>query len=178
VSTGNILLAIFAMPVFLVVVGIAFILHELAHRLIARKYGYWAEFRAHYQGLLYGFLIAVITTLLGHPFVFILPGAVMIYPIGRFGFIERNVEKTGKIAAAGPMVNILLAVIFGITSTFFGAGLLGNLLAAGATVNAFLAVFNMLPLHPLDGSKVFAWKKELWVLIMGLAIGILGTLRQ
>lgn len=61
------------------------------------------------------------------------------------------------VAFAGPATNIFLAVIFGLTVRFAGAALSASLLNAFATivyVNLMLAIFNLVPLPPLDGSKV------------------------
>lgn len=70
------------------------------------------------------------------------------------------------VSLAGPMSNVLLAVLFGV---FFRLGLgdelfdmgpawfnLGNLTWHLVSINALLAVFNLIPLAPLDGSSVFA----------------------
>jgi Zn-dependent protease len=35
----------------------------------------------------------------------------------------------------------------------------------GVFVNVFLALFNLLPVPPLDGSKVFAWSKARWATV-------------
>jgi len=61
------------------------------------------------------------------------------------------------VAFAGPATNILLAIIFGLTIRFAGAALGASLLSAFATIvyiNLMLALFNLVPLPPLDGSKV------------------------
>jgi len=61
------------------------------------------------------------------------------------------------VAFAGPATNILLALIFGLSIRFAGAALGQNLENAFATivyVNLLLALFNLVPLPPLDGSKV------------------------
>jgi hypothetical protein len=57
---------------FLLIFASAFLVHELAHKLLAQFYGSWAEFRAN----LYGLIVTAISVLL--PFKFIAPGAVMI----------------------------------------------------------------------------------------------------
>jgi len=46
---------------------------------------------------------------------------------------------------------------------FVGTGILGDICYLGSRVNLFLATFNMLPIMPLDGAKVFRWNKLIWV---------------
>lgn len=70
-----------------------------------------------------------------------------------------------KVAIAGPVSNLLIALIFGLSLRFFpGAILAGgiipsiflSLIALITAINIILALFNLLPFPPLDGSKVFA----------------------
>lgn len=61
------------------------------------------------------------------------------------------------VAAAGPLANVILALLFGLP---FKLGMVGELsplaplLATVVIVNAVLAIFNLLPVPPLDGSKI------------------------
>ncbi len=61
------------------------------------------------------------------------------------------------VAAAGPAANVVLALLFGLP---FKAGLVspgtlgGNLLLTVVVINAVLAIFNLIPIPPLDGSKI------------------------
>ncbi len=147
-----------------VTVGVAFLLHELAHKFVAQRYGCWAEFRKWNFGLALAVILALMITFTGFGFLFAAPGAVMIS-----GFISR--EQNGKIAAAGPLVNIALAVLFiavaivlpQITQTV--PDLLGQIIFFGFFINAWLALFNMIPFPPLDGSKVIAWSFPVWLII-------------
>ena len=41
-----------------------------------------------------------------------------------------------------------------------------------AMMNVILAGFNMIPVMPLDGAKVWAWNKPVYAAIVGLAIGM------
>src|SRR5207302_6948033 len=64
-----------------------------------------------------------------------------------------------KVALAGPLSNLLLgtvcAALLGLSAAYLGEGhALSRLLGAGVAVNAILAVFNLLPIPPLDGSWV------------------------
>lgn len=69
-----------------------------------------------------------------------------------------------KVGIAGPAANLIIALILGLFSRFSGyfvvAGVLPSVffqfLAIIIYINIFLALFNLLPFPPLDGSKVFA----------------------
>ena len=74
----------------------AFLLHEFAHKFVARYYGCWAEFRADPGGLRFGIILAAIVGI-----VFMAPGAVLVA-----GNASRS--QFGKIAVAGPVSNMVL----------------------------------------------------------------------
>jgi len=81
-----------------ITVGTGFLLHELGHKIVAQRYGCFAEFRSFDQML----VLAVIMSFFG--FVFAAPGAVMISgPVG--------VRRNGKISAAGPIVNLAFSLL-------------------------------------------------------------------
>ena len=145
-------------------VGAGFIFHELGHKFVAMHYGYYAEYELWPTGL----LIALASSFFG--FIFAAPGAVVIYSNG----ME---EKTnGIISIAGPIVNIILGLIF-----FLILGSLGNFVytetgaivylicVLGTRINFFLAAFNLLPIPPLDGSKVMAWSVPVWLITFAIA---------
>jgi Zn-dependent protease len=168
------------MPIMLVAVGPAFLLHEIGHKLVAKHYGCWAEFRADPQGLKFGVMIAFI---LG--FLFMAPGAVMV--AGRV-----NRKQNGHIAAAGPLVNLglfligiplgaILLAIVGVTDIgiISKQGLSISAMALIAVrywlmANLILGLFNMLPFGPLDGLKVKEWSEgAFYALIVIFSIPVL-----
>ena len=75
-------------------------LHELAHKFVAQKYGCVAEFRAFDQMLMLALGLAVLIGV-----IFAAPGAVMIS-----GMVTR--KENGYISVAGPLTNYILGVIF------------------------------------------------------------------
>ena len=55
----------------------------------------------------------------------------------------------------------------------FEAAFASSIAIFSSRINFFLALFNLLPLGPLDGAKVFTWDPKVWVLMMGIAaIGV------
>ena len=141
-------------------VGIGFLFHELMHKYVAQNYGLYAEFQAFYK------MIFLSIGLAFFGFIIAAPGAVMIR-----GHITR--ERNGKISLAGPVTNIILAVLFLIPLLFIGSvnGIIGLFFDLGFRINALLAIFNMIPAGPFDGAKVIAWSKPVFyttVIIAGL----------
>jgi len=157
----------------LVTVGIGIILHEMAHKFTAMKFGYYAEFRKDNMMLLVAVALAALVGV-----VFAAPGATVIYNNSIDGRgISR--EQNGKISAAGPLVNLILCIPFAGLLIYggAGAGLAGNLFSIvgmiGLQVNAMIAAFNMLPVSVLDGKKVLAWNVGVFVILIIAAFGAL-----
>lgn len=132
-------------------VGIGFLLHELAHKFFATRYGCWAEFRADNRML----LVMIVMSFFG--FIFAAPGGVFIR--GRI-----TPKHNGIISLAGPLTNVVLALIFLVTSRI---GF--SFLQYGFTINSWLALFNMIPFYGFDGQKVLAWNKLVYFVVLGIS---------
>jgi len=162
VSLGYLLLTLSAMAF-----TASFLMHEIAHKIVAEKHGLWAEFRLTPMGA----LITAISIPL--PFKFISPGAVMVA-----GAPDK--KTMGKTAIAGPATNIVLATI--LTAASIASQSIALSLATIAWFNAWIATFNLIPFGIFDGLKVFTWDKRVWglcfagsvALTVGLGITFLG----
>lgn len=153
---------LFGMCLLLVVMS--FLFHEFGHKFMAQKYGLWSEFRMWPIGL----VLTLVTSLIG--FLFASPGAVMI---------AGNMDKkmNGMVSIAGPAVNIVLCVI----------GIIGWLATNGTdfviffymltSLNAWLAIFNLIPVPPLDGSKIIYWNLIVWGVAIGIAVALFLLMR-
>jgi len=142
-----------------------FIGHELAHKFSAIHYGAYARFFIWPMGLGFAIIMSLVTM---GSFVFAAPGAVYIW--------GKNISKkeNGVISIFGPLANYIFAIIF-IALGFIFAIFLPNKIAITimfivAQINLFLGAFNLLPIPPLDGFKVFLWNKWLWGSILAIFI--------
>ena len=158
---------LFSDPIFmlgaLLIYGLAFILHELAHKFMAQRFGYWAEFRINQQGLMLTLLSLI------SPFKIIAPGAVMIGNIASW-------DHYGKVAIAGPATNIGMGIIFFMVALVSGNPMVYSLARIGVNINASLALFNLLPFGVFDGAKIIKWNKYTWG-AAALAAGLLYLIR-
>jgi len=138
-------------------VGLGFLLHELAHKYVAQKYHCFAEFRSFNFML----ILAVAMSFLG--FVFAAPGAVMIN-----GYV--NKERNGKISVAGPVMNVILGILF---LGLILSGFVNIFTQYGLLINGWLAAFNMIPFLNFDGKKILNWNKLVYFSVLGLSLALL-----
>ncbi len=134
--------------------ALGFIAHELTHKYVANRYGYFAVYRMWTFGLVFALLIGLAS---GGRFIFAAPGAVVILS----SYFTRR--QSGLIGLAGPVVNIAIAGCFFPLS--YLSGVVGTIGFWGTLINLWLAFFNLLPFPPLDGEKVFLWKPAIWAAI-------------
>jgi Zn-dependent protease len=142
--------------------GAGFIIHELMHKFSAERYGFWAEFRLWPWGLVMALAFSFVS---GGSFIFAAPGATYIIPSSyTFGSsVEVNRRQNGLISLAGPVSNVILAVVFFTISGF--NGLLSAVGTIGFQVNLWLAAFNMIPFNGIDGRKVLSWSIPIWIAV-------------
>lgn len=152
-------ISVWAIPVIL-----AITFHEAAHGFVAHRFGddtAWRLGRVSANPLRHvdpvgTIILPGLLLLMRAPFLF---GYAKPVPVN-FGRLRNPKRDMIWVAAAGPATNVLLALISGwlvhatpYLSSTAGAWALQNLLNS-IQINAALAVFNMIPLPPLDGGRV------------------------
>lgn len=170
-SLANFLIAV-------AVVGPALILHELAHKFMAQKYGLVAAYVVWPTGIIISVLITIMTN---GAVIFAALGAVMISSVyhTRLGyqFIGLTSKEMGRISWVGPMTNIGLAII-----SYILIPLNPAVFQLSAFINIIIAIFNCLPFPPLDGVKIFRWNIPIWLGTLATALvlmflpGVVGLL--
>ncbi|MDG6224417.1 MAG: site-2 protease family protein [Candidatus Thermoplasmatota archaeon] len=147
---------LFYLPISLVAVSTAFALHEMSHKFVANIYGYPAAFSYSRRGLIFAVLLAIF---LG--FLIAAPGAVFIY-----GYPSR--KQNGIISLAGPLTNTVVGIIAftaAVVAGILGLGIVFSGLAFVSFINFFLGAFNLIPVMPLDGAKVWKWSKVVYIIM-------------
>ncbi|MGI0141176.1 MAG: site-2 protease family protein [Candidatus Micrarchaeales archaeon] len=170
---------LYFLPISFLAVTLTFVLHELMHKFVAQRYGAIAAFRTFPNGLLITIVTAFLGILIG------VPGATVIYTSS---FTN---EQNGKVSLAGPLTNFAIFGVFlalgislfphfltSIYSTFNGAGFGANSYIQNAIImvlyiSLLLAFYNMLPIFPLDGSKVFKWNKGIYLMTMAAIFALM-----
>ncbi len=159
-ASGNVVLILSQLIVLVLLLGIAFPIHELAHALMARRLG---DDTSERMGRI---------TL--NPLVHLDPFGTLLFALTGFGWakpvpvnlyrLQGNPRTSFAIVAlAGPISNLILAALFALLfrlalpavgrDSLPGAVLIFALSVA-VQLNIFLALFNLIPIPPLDGSRL------------------------
>ena len=156
----------------LVILIFSAILHEVAHGFVAEKLGdptarlagrLTLNPRKHIDPYMSIFL-PLLLIISGSPVIF---GAAKPVPVDPFNLKEGR-KDIALVSLSGPLTNIFIAIVASLlikTITFPSGGFLESgaiipliywLLTKIVQLNLLLAIFNLIPIPPLDGSKVFA----------------------
>ncbi|MEM0087274.1 MAG: hypothetical protein QXZ38_03935 [Candidatus Micrarchaeaceae archaeon] len=165
-------LFIYFLPIIFIAVTLSFVLHEFMHKIVAQRFGAIAGFRTSITGLGITLLSSLFGFLLG------IPGATVIYTS------NFTTKEEGIVSFAGPLTNFSIFIIFLIAGIALYGNVLGSVYVTLTTplrisylhnvinmvlfISILLAFFNMLPIYPLDGSKVLRWSKPIYIFTLAI----------
>lgn len=131
----------------------ALVFHEFSHAWVANKLG---DPTARYSGRLTLNPLAHLDPFGSLMILFVGFGWAKPVPVDSRYLANPRVDMM-KIAIAGPAANLLLAFVGGtIIRTGLVSGSITLMLLLFTQINIMLAVFNMIPIPPLDGSQIFS----------------------
>ncbi len=142
------------------------IIHEVAHGYAADRFGdptarllgrLTLDPRPHIDPFM-TILLPLVMLLSGSPVIF---GGAKPVPVDPFNLKEGR-KDVALVALVGPLTNAIIAIVATLIFRFLDAvpllvpAIVGWFLIEVIKYNLLLAIFNLLPIPPLDGSKVFA----------------------
>jgi len=139
--------------IFLIMGGIATIVHELGHRLAGRYYGYPSELQIWSLGS-----VTMLITAWFFGTVFAQPSRTVMQGMPK----ETNTHEV-IVTVSGPLINLLFAGISFLLLPL--GGYLTIMGEAGFSMNLLSSVCSLIPVKPMDGEQVFRWNKLFWALI-------------
>lgn len=139
------------------------VLHEVSHGVVADKLG---DHTARLAGrltinpiphldLFGSILLPLFLFLVGSPIIF---GAAKPVPVNFFN-LKNPKRDMALVSIAGPATNFILALAFAIPirAGMIAEGMPGfEIMLQAVVLNLVLGIFNLFPIPPLDGSKIFA----------------------
>jgi len=144
----------------LIILLFSAILHEIAHGYVAERLG---DPTARLAGRLtlnpknhidpiMSIALPLLLLIAGSPIVI---GAAKPVPVDPYNLRDGR-KDLALVSLAGPLTNIFIAIIASLILKFIPYSIFYYLLSAIAHLNLLLAIFNLIPIPPLDGSKIFS----------------------
>ena len=136
------------------------ILHEVAHGFVAERLGdptARVKKRLTLNPLphidpMYTIVLPLILLLTNAGIIF---GAAKPVPVDPYNFKDPK-KDTAIVSLAGPLTNILIALLFSLLLRAVPTDFIREISLVAIHLNVGLAVFNLIPIPPLDGSKILA----------------------
>lgn len=143
----------------ILIVALSILVHDAGQRLWGLAIGYRIEFKMWTFGLIAALIVAFISN--GN-FWLIIPSGFMLHHLAghRLGWFRYGINYFGQamVALAGPLFTLMLIILLKIISTFST-----NLLVENAIIfNVIYAITSLLPIPPLDGSKIYFGSRMLY----------------
>jgi len=152
----------------LIIVTLSILIHLYAQRITGLSVGYLSEYKLWTFGLLFAVVIAFVTN--GAVWLLI-PGGIIVHHMAghRIGFHRYGIDilGTGMVALWGSVASMFLAIFFKILYAAVPLALLNKAMM----FNIGFAVYTMLPIPPLNGSRLFFGSRMIYIFSLASIIG-------
>jgi len=136
--------------VYILVAGLAVSLHDLTHRYMAWRHNVTTEYKFWFLGTIIMFITALLFGV-----VYSSPSRLAINDSQKM-----TVKQQAIVYGSGPIMSLVVFAIFLALIPLGGsAATIGEL---GASMNLLTATYAMMPFDPMDGRRVYEWKKWAW----------------
>lgn len=143
----------------ILIVTLSFLVHMCIQRVWSLGIGYRLEWKMWTFGLLFALIMAFLTN---GAIWLILPGGLIVHHMAghRLGWFRYGINywTIGLIAVTGIFATILLAALFKVLSAF----VTNSLIEKAISFNIAYALYSLIPLPPIDGSRTFYGSRMLY----------------
>lgn len=158
-----------------IVVSLVMLVHLAAQALVALNIGFKIKYKMLWPGLLIGLVIIFVSR---GKLWFLAPGGIFLehltaHRLGVFRY-GINLWAAGMVSLAGVAATMSLSLVFKILLEILPAN---PFLQKALSITIWYAVFSMLPIPPLDGSRIFYAMRGAYLLILGIVIGWAGLIK-
>ena len=145
------------------IVALSILIHDFGQRIWGLSIGYRIEFKMWTFGLLAALIIAFVSN--GSLWL-IVPSGFMLHHIAghRLGWFRYDINYFGQamVALAGPLFTLMLIILLKTFNSLFP----NPLLQKAIVFNVVYAITSLLPIPPLDGSKIYFGSRMLYAFAM------------
>ena len=163
----------------IILITITILIHDGAQRISALHSGFRIEYKMWWYGLLIGLILVFISK--GNIW-FLAPGGILFHHMAthRLGFFRYgvNIRSVGLITLIGPIANIIFATLIKVSQVNLHLFSVDNIILNKIfLINWVFAVWNLLPIPPLDGVKVFQFSRLTYVALFGFIAGYVALIK-
>lgn len=141
------------------IVALSILVHDFGQRVWGLAIGYRVEFKLWYFGAIFALVVAFLSN--GNLWL-IIPSGFMLHHIAghRLGFFRYGINYFGQamVAMAGPLFTLMLIIMLKALSAFSP----NPVIQKAIIFNVVYAITSLLPIPPLDGSKIYFGSRMLY----------------
>mgnify|MGYP001569827411 CR=1 FL=1 len=143
----------------ILIVALSILVHDAGQRLWGLAIGYRVEFRMWTFGLIIALIVAFVSN--GSLWLIVPSGFLLHHLAGhRLGWFRYGINYFGQamVALAGPLFTLMLVIFLKVMGAFFPSALMHKAIV----FNVVYAITSLLPIPPLDGSKIYFGSRMLY----------------